>query len=131
MMKTKYERMSKEEKKEIKLKFKKEKIELYKRFRTMHLLISLGFIYSAIALIFDCFIVKKGSNAIIDIALLMFCLFAHIAFDVRLKNLSGFCIVNNFSSTVSAGGTSDNRNVPFFQHFLGNHNVALSDVHYI
>ena len=44
-MKTKYERMSKEEKKHVYEVYKKEKVELAKKFRNMFILCDFGLIY--------------------------------------------------------------------------------------
>ena len=78
MMKTKYDLMNKEEKKIIKEKFKNEKKALYKKFRTMNILIILAFIFSIVNFGYDFFIKKNTLSYVLDIVTVLFCIFAFI-----------------------------------------------------
>ena len=86
-MKTKYERMSKEEKRKINEIFKKDKNNLYKKFRTMYMLIIIGVIYSVIVFIYDLLIKKSTFNYILDIIIFIFCLLVLIKINNTKKDI--------------------------------------------
>lgn len=86
-MKTKYERMNKDEKKIIKDKFKKEKYELYKKFNRMYVLIIVGIVYSIGTFVYDFFYKKNTFNYILDIIILVFCILAFIKVFNTKKNI--------------------------------------------
>ena len=71
-MKTKYERMSREEKKEVINSFKIEKSELYRKFRNMNILCYIGIVYSFIVFFYDLLIKKSTINYILDIIIFVF-----------------------------------------------------------
>ena len=91
-MKTKYERMSKEEKKELFNKFKEEKQTLYKKFRNMFILCYVGIVYSVLVFFYDFFIKHSKLNFIIDIIIFVFCLIALLKIYSMKKE-----VLNNFA----------------------------------
>ena len=86
-MKTKYDRMSKLEKKELYNKFKKDKPILVSKMNRFNIILIIGIIYSIIAFIYD-FLLKKGTILIvIDIIIFIFCVICFIRFYYIKKGL--------------------------------------------
>ena len=81
-MKNKYERMTKEEKKQIYKEYKEQKQELTKKMERMFLLCKIGIIYGIIAVLYDFFITKNNFMIILDGIILLFC----IAMLIKMKN---------------------------------------------
>ena len=86
-MKTKYDRMSKKEKKELYKKYKKDKPLLASKMNKFNILLIIGIIYSVIAFLYD-FLLKKGTVLIIiDIIIFIFCIICLIRFYYIKKSL--------------------------------------------
>jgi len=85
-LKTKYERMTKSEKKDVYLEYKKEKPELFKKMKRMIVLIWIGIIYSLVMFIYD-LLFKSVLAYVLDIILLLFCIFALIKMLSTKKDL--------------------------------------------
>ncbi len=86
-MKTKYDRMSKSEKKELYNDFKKEKNVLVSKMNRFNIVLIIGIIYSILAFIYD-FFMKKGTLLIvIDIIVFIFCIICFIRFYYIKKDL--------------------------------------------
>lgn len=75
-MKTKYERMSKVEKKELYNEYKKKKEEVVKKMEKMFILCYLGVFYGIIMFIYDFFLKKSMVGYILDLIVFVFCLLA-------------------------------------------------------
>lgn len=73
-MKTKYERLSKIERKELYLKYKSEKSNIALKMRNMFVLCYVGMIYSIIMFIYDFFYKHNKFSFILDIIILLFCI---------------------------------------------------------
>lgn len=74
IMKNKYERMTKEEKKKIYEEFKKEKEEFTKKMERMLLFCKIGIIYFIIAVLYDFILTQNIVMGIVDSVLLLFCI---------------------------------------------------------
>ena len=72
-MKSKYERMTKKEKRELYLEYKKEKNVFAKKMEKMFWLCYAGIMYGAIMFIYDFFFKKSKVAFILDIVVLVFC----------------------------------------------------------
>lgn len=72
-MKNKYERMTKEEKKEIYKEFKDKKSELVKKMERMLLICKIGIVYIIIAIIYD-FLLFNTISLIFDGLILLLCI---------------------------------------------------------
>ena len=86
-MKTKYERLSKQEKKEVYKIFKVEKSSLAKKMRNMFLLIYAGIFYSILAFIYDFFYTQSMFSYILDIIVFIFCFVALLRVLYMKKDL--------------------------------------------
>lgn len=75
-MKTKYERMTKLEKKELYQEYKKEKNTFAQKMEKMFILCYLGIGYGLITFIYDFFYKKSTVSYILDIIVFIFCLLA-------------------------------------------------------
>ena len=94
-MKTKYERMSKEEKKRVLEIYKKEKSELYKKFKYMFILCNFGLIYGFSLFFFDLFIKKSLIYYILDIIVFIFCLISLCVINKIKKDLLNKFVLEN------------------------------------
>ena len=86
-MKTKYERMSREEKHNLYNRYKKDKVVLYKKLRNMFLLCYMGIGYSIVVFIYDFFFKRSKINYILDIIIFVFCLLAYLKIYSIKKDL--------------------------------------------
>lgn len=92
-MKTKYERMSKEEKKELYNKYKVEKKDLAKKMNNMFILIYVGIFYSIIVFMYDFFYKNSRINYILDIVIFIFCLLAFLkVFNIKKELLNNYAV---------------------------------------
>ncbi len=92
-MKTKYERMSKEEKKELYNKYKVEKKELVKKMNNMFILVYVGIFYSLVAFIYDFFYKSSKVGYIMDIVIFVFCLLAFLkVFNIKKELLNNYAL---------------------------------------
>ena len=92
-MKTKYDMMSKEEKKKLIEKYKKKNNSLYVKSRNMIILCYIGIVYSCGVFIYDFFIRKSIFSYTFDIVLLLFSLFCLIkVIKIRKDLLNDFII---------------------------------------
>lgn len=73
-MKTKYERLSKIEKKDLYLKYKNEKSNIALKMRNMFILCYIGIFYSLIMFVYDFFYKHNKFSFILDIIILLFCI---------------------------------------------------------
>ena len=94
-MKTKYERMTKEEKKRVYEIYKEEKVELAKKFRNMFLLSYVGLFYGFILFFYDLFISKSKLNYILDIIVFVFCLISLFVINKLKKDLLNKFVLEN------------------------------------
>ena len=94
-MKTKYERMSKDEKKHVYEIYKKEKVELAKKFRTMFILCVFGLVYGFSLFFYDFFIKKSMLNYILDIIVFVFCLISFYIINKIKKDLLNKFVLEN------------------------------------
>lgn len=90
-MKSKYERMSREEKKEVYKKYKSEKLEFVKKMERMFLLCRIGIVYSVLVFLYDFFLNKNVISYSCDIIIFVFCLIVLIKINNTKKN-----ILNNY-----------------------------------
>lgn len=86
-MKTKYERMTKEEKKTLYSEYKKEKYVFAKKMEKMFILCYLGIGYGVLMFIYDFFFKKSTLGYILDIIVFMFCLIAMLKIYSIKKDL--------------------------------------------
>ena len=86
-MKTKYDMLNKEERKELVNKFKKKNYNLYIKTRNMFVLCYIGIIYSCIVFIYDYYYKKGLSNFIADATILLFCIFCLLKVNKIKKNI--------------------------------------------
>ena len=86
-MKTKYERMSNEEKKNLYKEYKKEKEAFVKKMEKMFLLCYLGIGYGLLMFLYDYFIKKNTLSFILDIVVSIFCLLALLKIISTKKSL--------------------------------------------
>lgn len=94
-MKTKYERMSKTEKKKVFKAYKKEKPELAKKLKNMFILVYIGMIYGFSLFFYDLFISKSKLNYLLDIIVFLFCLVALLIINkIKTDLLNKFVIEN-------------------------------------
>ena len=92
-MKTKYERMNKEEKKKLIEKYKKEKSVFYKKMRNMFIICYIGIIYSIIVFIYDYYFKKPKVNYYIDIIIFVFSFIALLKiYSIRKNLLSDYAV---------------------------------------
>lgn len=94
-MKTKYERMSREEKKQVYEIYKKEKVELAKKFRTMFVLSNFGVIYGVVLFFYDIILKKSALNYILDIVVFLFCLISLFIVNKIKKDLLNKFVLEN------------------------------------
>lgn len=73
-MKTKYERLSKIEKKELYLKYKNEKPDIAMKMRNMFIVCCIGIIYSLAMFVYDFFYKHNKISFILDSIILLFCI---------------------------------------------------------
>ena len=94
-MKTKYERMSKEEKKKVINSFKKDKIELYKKYKNINILCYIGIIFSILSFTYDVFIKKSTFNYILDIVIFIFSICALFkVYNTKKEMLNNYVLKN-------------------------------------
>lgn len=91
-MKTFYERMSREEKKNLYKEYKKEKGSFSKKMEKMFLLCYIGVIYSVVVFVYDFFFKKSTIGYLLDIIVFIFCLLALFKLISTKKEL-----LNNFA----------------------------------
>ncbi len=91
-MKTFYERMSKNEKRELYKEYKIEKATFSKKMEKMFLLCYLGMGYALMVFIYDFFYKKSTVSYILDIIVFVFCLLALFKLISTKKDL-----LNNFA----------------------------------
>lgn len=91
-MKTKYERMSREEKRKLYKEYKKEKSSFSKKMENMFLLCYIGMAYAVIVFIYDFFYKSSKVGYILDIVVFVFCLLALFKLISTKKEL-----LNNFA----------------------------------
>lgn len=94
-MKTKYERMTKEEKKNVYKIFKTEKVEISKKLNKMFILCYIGTIYGFIIFFYDYFITKSKLNYILDIIVFIFCILALLKLNSLKKDLLNKFVLEN------------------------------------
>lgn len=94
-MKTKYERMSKKEKKHVYEIFKKEKVELVKKFKNMYIISYIGVLYSFLIFFYDFFINKSKLNYILDIVVFIFCLISIFIINKIRKDVLNKYVLDN------------------------------------
>lgn len=75
-MKTKYERLSKIEKKNLYNKYKIDKKNIVKKMNNMFVLCYFGIVYSVLMFIYDLFYKHSKFNYVLDIIVFVFCLIA-------------------------------------------------------
>ena len=73
-MKNKYQRLTKEERKQVYKEFKGQKKEFTKKMERMILLCKIGIAYSIIAILYDIIITKNYIMGILDGLILLFCI---------------------------------------------------------
>ena len=94
-MKTKYERMNKDEKKKVHEAFKNDKKDLAKKMNRMYILVYLGIIYGVFSFIYDLFISKSKLNYWLDIVVIVFCIIVYfILFNLKKRILNNYVIKN-------------------------------------
>jgi len=76
IMKTKYERMSKEEKKKLYIEYKKDNFVIVKKMQKMLILCYVGLLYGVLSFCYDFFYKNSVIGYVLDIVLFIFCLFA-------------------------------------------------------
>lgn len=91
-MKTKYERMNKEDKKELYKKYRLAKSEFAKKMENMFLLCGVGIGFSVLMFVYDYFFRKTEINYILDIIIFIFCLIAYFRIYCVKKEL-----LNNYA----------------------------------
>lgn len=91
-MKTFYERMSREEKKNLYKEYKKEKGSFSKKMENMFLLCYIGVIYSVVVFVYDFFFKKSTVGYVLDIIVFIFCLVALLKIHLIKKEL-----LNNYA----------------------------------
>lgn len=94
-MKTKYERMSKEEKKHVYECYKNEKIELAKKIKNMLILCYIGLLYGFCIFFYDYFISKSKLNYILDIIVFIFCLISLFIINKIKKDVLNKYVLEN------------------------------------
>lgn len=94
-MKTKYERMNKEEKKKVYLSFKEDKKNLVKKMNRMFILCYIGISYGFITFFYDLLILKSKINYILDIIVFLFCLFVLLKIIKTKKDLLNKYVLDN------------------------------------
>ena len=94
-MKTKYERMNKEEKKKVYISYKEEKKELVNKMNKIFIICYIGIIYGFLTFFYDLFIMKSKLNYILDIIVFIFCLLALIKLNKTKKELLNKYILEN------------------------------------
>ena len=92
MVKTFYERMSRESKKQLYKEYKKEKSSFSKKMEKMFLLCYLGLGYALLVFIYDFFYKRSTVSYILDIVVFVFCLLALFKLISTKKEL-----LNNFA----------------------------------
>lgn len=92
-MKTKYERMTKQEKKELYKEYKKEKSIFASKMEKMFILCNLGIGYGMLMFIYDFFYKKSTVSYILDIIVFIFCLLALIkVISIKKELLNKYAI---------------------------------------
>ena len=92
-MKNKYQRMTKEEQKQIYKEFKEQKEEFTKKMERMILFCKIGIIYAIIAILYDILITNNYILAIIDGVILLFCIFMLLRTNnIKIEFLNKFVI---------------------------------------
>lgn len=91
-MKTKYERMNKDEKKKLYKEYKKEKSVFASKMEKMFILCYVGIFYSIIVFIYDFFFKENTFSYVLDIILFIFCLLALFKMYLTKKEL-----LNNYA----------------------------------
>ena len=86
-MKTKYDRLSKNERKDLFNKYKCEKKDIVNKMNKMFILCYIGIIYSVCVFIYDLFYKHGRINYILDIIIFIFCLIAVFKMYSVKKNL--------------------------------------------
>lgn len=86
-MKTKYERMSRNEKKELYREYKKEKGVFASKMEKMFILCYAGIFYSLVVFIYDFFYKNSMPGYILDVVLFVFCLLALLKINLTKKEL--------------------------------------------
>lgn len=97
-MKTKYERMSKDEQKELYVKYKKEKPELARKLERMLLFSKVGIGLAIFVFIYDVLIKQGLVNYCIDIFLFVFFILTLIKLNSTKKNLLNEFVLNTGKS---------------------------------
>lgn len=92
-MKTKYERMSREEKKALYKDYKKEKEIFVKKMEKMFILCYLGIGYGILMFIYDFWFKKNTISYVLDIIVSLFCFLALLKiFNTKKQLLNKFAI---------------------------------------
>ena len=93
-MKSKYERLSRREKKEVIKKYRKDNYTIYKKIKNYILLCYIGIIYSIIAFIYD-FYMNKIAGYVIDIVILILSLISLLkVISIKNKILNDYVLKN-------------------------------------
>ena len=92
-MKNKYQRMNKQEQKQLYNEYKQEKGEFVKKMERVLFICKIGFIIFIIAILYDLFLTKNYNMAIVDGVILLFCVFMFIRTNnVKINCLNDFAI---------------------------------------
>ena len=94
-MKSKYERMNKEEKRNVYKCFKEEKHELYIKMKRMFIVCYFGIFYGFLTFFYDCFFSKSKLNYCLDIIVFVFCIVSIIVLYKFKKNLLNKFVIEN------------------------------------
>lgn len=96
-MKIYYDRLSKEDKKELLNKYKVDKKEMYKKMNNMFILCYVCIIVGIVVLIYDCFFNKNITNFVIDIIITIFGIVSLLKMNsYKRELLNKFALDNNF-----------------------------------
>ena len=94
-MKTKYERMNKEEKRKVYQEFKQEKKDLVKKMNRMFILVYIGIIYGLGTFFYDFLVAKSKLNYWLDIIVFVFCLIVLLILFRLKKSLLNKYVIKN------------------------------------
>ena len=93
IMKNKYQRMDKKEKKLLYKQYKEEKLDFTKKMERMLLFCKIGIIYSIIAIIYDFLLSKNIYMGIFDGILLLFCIYMFIRTNnIKIELLNKYAL---------------------------------------
>ena len=94
-MKTKYERMNKEENRKVYQELKQEKKDLVKKMNRMFILVYIGIIYGLGTFFYDFLVAKSKLNYWLDIIVFVFCLIVLLILFRLKKSLLNKYVIKN------------------------------------